>query len=1075
MSKLPCFGYKGDTRLVHFQQPSLNNFPSNKISNTKYTIFNYLILSFIEQFSLRMNQYFLFLAFLQVWSLVSPVNPITTWIPLSVIVGVGMLKETVDDLFRFYRDFEANNTKCSVIRNGIKKKISSKDMQVGDLVYIEENEQVRADIVLLKSSSSEGNAYIETSNIDGETDYKQRKSIFETQNLSLEELKNNKNIIIECSHPNDEIYSFDSTLTLNSKKYSISNSQLLLQGTMLRNTEFVYGVIVYSGNETKIGKNKQELQIKWTRSDVFINRTVAFTFIFQLAMMIFAGTIGNIYRFFIQSENFYLGFHLTSDPWYEIIIIPLRYLLLCSLLIPQSLKITQDISKYVLSWWINFDIKLYDEETDTPAIVQNTGICEDLGNIEYLFSDKTGTLTQNEMIFKKFSIDDVEYSDTDIQTTLVLCHTVSASLNQKNETSYHAPSIDEGAFINATSKFGATLISTSTEKMEIDILGNREEYEILSVLEFTSARKRMSIVVKNLKDGKIYVYTKGADEVMFKTVSLKDFDNLSKAKEMIKNFASEGLRTLSMGYKEISQEEYNDWFSKLQKANKEIHERDEAILETYSELEKDFFISGCSGIEDALQEDVAETIESFRHAGIIVWMLTGDKLETAVQIGHACKLIPDNSNVITVTEDIESSFHLANESNNPITLVIHASILNTIIEEYATEFKHVAKRCQSVICCRMSPLQKGRLVKLMKGNNLLQYNKRTLSVGDGANDIVMLREADVGIGVRGKEGLQAVRSSDISISKFKYLKRLILVHGNRCNIRMSYISQYAIFKCVCAALCQFIFSTLSAFSGQPVLTSFPLTCYNLFFTSLLPITWLFNRDISDVTLEAVPELYKESQTHANLNTKTFVTMFLYGIYQAIIICFVTFFAYDDDFFLYNGTTMDTWKVGMIVCTLCVMIQIIMVGFWIQNYTMFTVTCLIISFCLFAGISFVYTLINPFDPLFLSLQQLFLDPHFYLVFILAVTLCLLPAFFWKSYVHLTASFSSFTSTYIRKLEQNNKTQKIDKDIFYRNIQQKLRESQLEQKNIDLIIDEDSVSTEEKEELPLLTKYSKRKKK
>jgi magnesium-transporting ATPase (P-type) len=169
-------------------------------------------------------------------------------------------------------------------------------------------------------------------------------------------------------------------------------------------------------------------------------------------------------------------------------------------------------------------------------------------------------------------------------------------------------------------------------------------------------------------------------------------------------------------------------------------------METYELLERDFEIVGCSGIEDALQEDVEETIESFRHAGIICWMLTGDKLETAVQIGHACKLIPENSNVITMTENIEESLQEIADASGAITLVIHASILNRIIDEHADEFKQVAKKCKSVICCRMSPLQKGNLVKLMKGNPQVENTKRTLSIGDGANDIVMLREADVGVG-----------------------------------------------------------------------------------------------------------------------------------------------------------------------------------------------------------------------------------------------------------------------------------------------------------------------------------------
>ena len=186
------------------------------------------------------------------------------------------------------------------------------------LIY--ENEPIVADAVLLSSSRFDGLTFIDTSSIDGETDLKPRRSIKETQNMPLEEI-----CFVECLPPNDEIYKFDSTITIKGNTYSLSSRQLLLQGTVLKNTDVATALVVYTGNETKIGKNKQKLEIKWTRADEFVNALVIFIFCFQLCLMLFFGTIGNFIRFVFQDERvFYLGY--APIKWYEFIIIPTRYL-----------------------------------------------------------------------------------------------------------------------------------------------------------------------------------------------------------------------------------------------------------------------------------------------------------------------------------------------------------------------------------------------------------------------------------------------------------------------------------------------------------------------------------------------------------------------------------------------------------------------------------------------------------------------------------------------------------------------------------------------------------------------------
>ncbi|KNC54170.1 uncharacterized protein AMSG_09954 [Thecamonas trahens ATCC 50062] len=361
------------------------SFPTNKISNTKYTIYNFLFLNLYEQFSRFMNIYFLIIACLQLWNAITPVNPLTTWLPLILIFLVSAIKEGLDDYFRYKADKEANNRAVQVSRDGVLVEMRAADIVVGDILYMVENEQIAADVVLLKSSS-DGAAYIETANLDGETDLKSRTCLAETQELSGSQVLNFKGVC-ECAAPNPEIYKFDSRLRLttdaNAESLSLSAKQTALQGCMLRNTEWVYGMVVYTGNETKIGKNKRIPPTKWTHLDQLINKATVAIFTLQVCFIIAFGIAGALWR---EDKGKKMEYLLVSkEEWYDPIVIPLRFMLLMSFMIPISLKVTMDMVKFYYAQLINWDIHMYDEETNTPAEAKNTAISEDLGQLEYIF------------------------------------------------------------------------------------------------------------------------------------------------------------------------------------------------------------------------------------------------------------------------------------------------------------------------------------------------------------------------------------------------------------------------------------------------------------------------------------------------------------------------------------------------------------------------------------------------------------------------------------------------------------------------------------------------------------------
>ena len=468
-------------------------------------------------------------------------------------------------------------------------------------------------------------------------------------------------------------------------------------------------------------------------------------------------------------------------------------------MIPQSLKVTSDLCKYLLSLLITYDRKLYDKKSDTPAGAANTSICEDLGQIEYLFTDKTGTLTENIMIYRKCIVDGVVYEagrpeleqkirKGDEKTrkfieTIALCNTVFSSINEQGVAHYRSHSPDEEALVNYARDLGFVLLNRDRESIKIREFGVEKNYTILQTIEFTSSRRRMSIIIQS-NEGTIYVLSKGADDVIFSM--LDDSSKVESYKNGVKLLANDGLRTMCMAYKTITQSEYDEWAKQYEEANGSMDERAQKLEKACALIESDMTYIGCSGIEDALQEGVAETIQSLREAGIVVWMLTGDKKETAIMIGYSSKLIDrhttfnnDGTHIFDIegnsVQEVAVALMKALEEIKTISssnraIIIDGATMKYIFPDSETssmdegddpsEITHskdvnlkmlseLAIQCKSVICCRMSPIQKGRIVRMMKGSGASR--RRCLAIGDGGNDVTMILESDVGVGISGKE------------------------------------------------------------------------------------------------------------------------------------------------------------------------------------------------------------------------------------------------------------------------------------------------------------------------------------
>lgn len=593
-------------RAVYGSNPERSKeFPSNKISNTKYTILTFLPLNLYEQFSRFMNLYFLLIACLQLWNAITPVNPLTTWLPLILIFLVSAIKEGLDDYYRYVADKEANNRPCQVARGGVLVEVRSADIVVGDVMYMVEDEEIAADVLLLQSSA-DGEAYIETANLDGETDLKSRTCLSATQELSEAEILNFAGIC-ECAGPNPEIYKFDSNLRLTpdegAEKLSVSVKQTALQGCMLRNTSWVYGLVVYTGNQSKISMNKRIPPTKWTHLDKLINKTTIAIFTLQLCFIITFGIAGAVWRDRNAKKMEYLL--VSKEEWYDPIVIPLRFMLLMSLMIPISLKVTMDMVKFYYAQLINWDIHMYDETTNTPAEAKNTAISEDLGQIQYVFSDKTGTITENIMRFQKCAVNNVIYGhsatcsdaiqdpglhavvenpDEEVATEFFRCLALNQTvvpnteLDAAGKYTYKSSSPDEEALVLAAQDMGVAFTTRDGDTLVIEYLGSPETYTLCNVLEFSSDRKRMSVIVKDHATGRYKLYMKGADDKVISRLDTSLNPDLESLDHQLETFAQLGLRTLVIGYRYLDDEAYDAWMDEWHKANTSIADRDVRIV-----------------------------------------------------------------------------------------------------------------------------------------------------------------------------------------------------------------------------------------------------------------------------------------------------------------------------------------------------------------------------------------------------------------------------------------------------------------------------------------------------------------
>jgi phospholipid-transporting ATPase len=1031
------------SRRIYIDRPRANapfRFVGNMISTTKYNLITFLPKNLFEQFQRVANFWFLLIACLQLIPDVSPTNPLASFLPLAFVLSITAIKEAAEDINRFRSDREVNNRPATIIRGGVRTESHWKNIKTGDIVCLHNNDAIPADLVILSTSDVEGNCFVETAAIDGETNLKRNNALRETQ--AFGEDFSNFDGEIECQTPNPSLNQFNGTMTINGTTHSVGLRQFLFRGCVLKNTEWLYGVAVYTGRDTKIMKNATNPPSKRSLLEREVNYALIQMFLFIIVLCIFCGIMAGSFVSIWGDDNYYLQIRdsgaITGLKGF------VTFLILFNTMIPLSLYVTLELVKLVLAEYISNDLKMYCRETDTAAKAKTSNLTEQLGQLEYIFSDKTGTLTANKMEFRQCSINGEVFGTYDpnekhinedgepepsppfadqnmmnkmqsggdqgskirlFWTLLAVCHTVM--IQQKDgEPTYSASSPDEAALVQAAKDQGFVYHTEQNGSYFIDALGNQEKYEILNVLEFNSDRKRMSIIVR-CPDGKIRLFCKGADTVIFQRLASGQDALIGTTVDHLRGFAKNGLRTLNVAYLELSEQEYQEWAAIHKAAAHALYDRETKLDEAAELIEQNMILLGSTAIEDKLQDGVPETIEILSRANLKIWVLTGDKEETAVNIAFSCQLLTNDMYVMTLNADtcpseedvaniLEKSIGEAKDRNNqPKALVIDGTTMDKIFgnKQLERQLFLLGKECKSVVCCRSSPKQKQLIVELVKRND----NAQCLAIGDGANDVPMIQAAQVGVGISGREGMQAVNSSDYAIAQFRFLERLILIHGRWAYKRLAKLILYSFYKNMAFSLTQFWFAWFSGFSGQTIYDSWAIALFNTLFAFLPILTFaVLDRDVPARKMKEYPQLYESGQKKQEFTKLLFWSWILLGMIQSVINFFLCFFAYKTSIAHWDGTSYNMFAAGMTCYTVLILTINFVVALEINTWTIIQFLALVWTVGSWFLFCVVYQYIGAEDnnEMFYLSNKVFRTPTYWLCVLLATTVCLWPYLSWK---------------------------------------------------------------------------------
>ncbi|CAH2063123.1 unnamed protein product, partial [Iphiclides podalirius] len=1009
-------------------------------------------------------------------------------------------------------------------------RVKWKDVRVGDLVHLSNNEAVPADMVLLHSSNPMGVCYLDTCNLDGETNLKQRIVApgFREKHKDYCPLKFRSTVEVE--RPSTKIYRFTGTISHpNGGRVPLNSENLLLRECTIKNTDYVEGIVVYAGHETKAMLNNGGPRYKCSKLERKMNTDVIWC-VLVLLFLCCAGAVGCKVWYDQYSPLLYkvTPFITYADkPAYEGLLTFWTYIIVLQVMIPVSLYVTIEMTKLLQVYHIHQDVEMYDPVTNTRTECRALNITEELGQINYLFSDKTGTLTENKMVFRRCTVNGVDYDhppgppaepnpelppivtpltkvspnrrllqhildNNDAQHTqkvrefllmLAVCNTVVVSqphvdemqlsgsqsggqfpsdkparsngtlrsndkyarltesrsttpspppsttsplrirlprfpfgsrddTNSEPSTSaesqlarFEAESPDELALAEAALAYGYELRSRSPDEVEVGVRGEVARYKVLRVQQFDSNRKCMSVAMR-MPTGQVVLYVKGADTTVFGALTPMRSGSAEAAayertRSLISEYSRAGLRTLVMAKRTMQPALWEEWLAGHARASEIGDGRERRIRESLARLESALTLVGATGVEDRLQEAVPRTVRALLDAGIVVWVLTGDKPETAINIAYSAALFSQGDRLLHLMsrdkEHAESTIKSyleggAVEGAGGRALVVDGRTLTYILDRRSglvAPFLSLARRCSAVLCCRATPLQKAYIVKAVKE----ELGVTTLAIGDGANDVSMIQTADVGVGLSGQEGRQAVMASDFALSRFKFIERLLLVHGHWCYDRLARMILYFFLKNATFVFLVFWYQMYCGFSSMVMIDQLHLMAYNLMFTAFPPIViGAYDRTAPASLLSERPGLYGAARRGLAYRPHSYWAVLAESVYISVVIFFSAASAYWD-------TDVDIWLFGLCNMTCCLVVMLVYVAIETRSWTVIHLLALTGSLGSFFVLTLMYqsVCVSCFNlpSTYHVMHHALIDPIYWLVVVLTTVAALAPRLAWHA--------------------------------------------------------------------------------
>ena len=1023
--------------------PNINDnyiFGNNTIKTTKYNAFTLIPKNLFFQFMRASNIYFLIVSILTFMPF-SPKEPVSMIGTFLFVLIFTMIKDAIVDYFRGVQDKISNNRLTEVFFEGRWIQDRCYKLKPGDIIKIKEDEECSCDAVIIRSSNENGYLYIDTKNLDGETNLKEKSALGQLKDIPLSENQIEKIIGEITTKPSDaNLNQWEGNMVFgNMRSIYCSIENLLLKGTILKNTNFVVGIVVYAGHSTKIMKNSRSPIPKTSKMIKTMDKLMYSLFAFTLILCLIFAILNCEFVDNHALKYDYIFIDYDEDAFknkygIRLILNFMTFFVAYAQIIPISLYVCMEIIKIFQGILMKYDFELYDLSIDKPGECRDSSLIEELGQVDFIISDKTGTLTRNEMEFKKcfvngkiYGAEKSENDCTDAYNSingdfsafemikninakgreridkeklekffllLCTCHDVFPD-TKSGKIEYQGASPDDIALVRGAQQLGIEFQRKEYGSLYVkNFIGGEEiKVDVEVLIPFDSDRKRQSVLIFHNIDQKYYIFSKGADTAM-----LSKNNNINKIlitkfsykaenlhlEQILDRFSKEGLRILVMGWKEVNKEKAKEWIKRVKEAK--LGGKAGTLGKIYDEMEEGLEFLGCSAIEDKLQEGVPETIKTLMNCGIRLWVLTGDKIETAEQIARQCNLIDDKMLLYNFSrqdkeqEIFDKVLYLVRQYNleqymvldklNPekisykfmqsedyenhnLSIIIDGATLQKILcnRQLGKMFFLLGIISKSVICCRVTPKQKSLVVKLAKSHG----DFVTLSIGDGANDVPMIMEASIGVGIQGKEGTQAVRSSDYSIGQFRFLVKLLLFYGRNGYVKIAKYICYYFYKNIVLVVTELVFVFYDGFSGQIFFPDWYGTMFNAVFTSWpCIVVFMYERELSVKVCEKFPILYRAGPRNYYFNLTVFWEYVFFGLVHSILCFYIPALSLNSIVDKY-GNTFDNWTIATVSFTLVIHVVsfklLLISNFWNWMSILFTIVAVLLYYVVIVLICF----------------------------------------------------------------------------------------------------------------------------